>query len=60
MTPLDLLWWSLAILVASVPIGLAIMIVGYCIILVLKESRKARIVETRVRPVFPMEEDEHA
>jgi hypothetical protein len=41
-TPLDLIWWALAFLVASIPIGLGIMIIGYCAILVARESRKAK------------------
>ncbi len=41
MSPLDLLWWGLAFLVASIPIGLGILIIGYCLFLVWKEFRKA-------------------
>lgn len=40
MTPLDLLLWAGAILLASIPIGIAIMIVGYCIILIHRETLK--------------------
>jgi hypothetical protein len=40
MTPIDLLFWAGAILVASVPIGIGLMIVGYCIVLIRKEFRK--------------------
>lgn len=40
MTPIDVVLWAFAILVASIPIGLAVMIVGYCIKLVRDEMRK--------------------
>ena len=40
MTPLDLLLWAGAFLLASIPIGIAIMIVGYCIVLVRREFNK--------------------
>ncbi len=41
-TPIDLIWWALAFLVASIPIGLGIMIIGFCAIVVARESRKAQ------------------
>ena len=40
MTPIDLLLWAGAFLVASIPIGLGVMIIGYCIKLVRDEMRK--------------------
>ena len=40
MTPIDLLLWSGAILIASIPIGIAVMIVGYCAVLIRREMRK--------------------
>ena len=40
MTPIDLLLWSGAILIASIPIGIAVLSIGYCIVLVRREMRK--------------------
>ena len=40
MTPLDLLLWSGTFLVASIPIGFGILIIGYCCKLVRDEWRK--------------------
>lgn len=40
MTPIDLIWWGLAFLVASIPIGLGLLIIGYCAALVIVKARE--------------------
>lgn len=40
MTPIDLLLWAGAFLVASVPVGIGVLIVGYCLALIAREMRK--------------------
>lgn len=40
MTPTDLLLWAGAFLIASIPAGIGIMIIGYSIALIRKEFRK--------------------
>lgn len=40
MTPFDLIYWAAALLIASLPVGMSIMIVGYSLILIRKEWKK--------------------
>lgn len=40
MTPIDLLLWAGAFLIASIPIGIGVMIIGYCYVLIRRELRK--------------------
>ena len=40
MTPIDLLLWAGTFLIASIPIGLGILVVGYCMVLIRREWYK--------------------
>jgi hypothetical protein len=40
MTPIDIILWAGAFLIASVPVGIGVLIVGYCIVLIRREMKK--------------------